>query len=397
MEQNGEMGRKTKALNTIAYYLSTLCLGLVISIIGPSLPSLAEKTNTRLHEIGFLFTTLSLGYLLGSILGGRLYDRVIGHPLLGGSIIVFSAVTIMVPLMGSLMILVSILLFLGIAEGFLDVGCNTLLVWVHKRKVGPYMNGLHFFFGAGALLSPLIVEYFLRVTGGIKWAYWSIAIFFIPLAVFILKLSSPGIESHSHTNDRRVKDPLLILLVAVFFFFHVGAELSYGGWIYTYILKLGIASTTTAAYVTSVFWGSFTLSRLAGIPLAIKFKPEIILTGSLSGCILASVLLHIWPQSTSIIWAGTILMGISVASLFPTGINYIEQKMHISGSITSWILVGSSSGSMFFPWIIGRLFESISLRIFPLFMLGIYICALLIILTTFGYVLRNRERFTLQD
>jgi hypothetical protein len=34
---------------------------------------------------------------------------------------------------------------LGMAEGALDVGGNTLLVWVHQEKVGPFMNGLHFF------------------------------------------------------------------------------------------------------------------------------------------------------------------------------------------------------------------------------------------------------------
>ena len=46
---------------------------------------------------------------------------------------------------------------MGVAEGALDVGGNTLLIWVHRHKVGPFMNGLHFFFGAGAFLSPIII------------------------------------------------------------------------------------------------------------------------------------------------------------------------------------------------------------------------------------------------
>jgi len=379
------MERYNKALNTTAYYLNLLSLGLVIGIIGPSLPTLANNTRSMVYEIGFLFTTISLGYLIGSLCGGRFYDRVLGHPILAGALITFSAVTITVPLISSLKVLVPILFFLGFAEGILDVGCNTLLVWVHKRKVGPYMNGLHFFFGVGALLSPIIVAHFLRENGDIKWAYWVIAILFIPFAIFNFKLKSPPIELHSHKNDKRVKDPLMILLVAIFFFFHVGAESSYGGWIYTYIFKLGIASTTVAAYVTSAFWGALTVGRLAGIPVSIKIKPEIMLTGDIIGCIIASCLLKLWPQSAIVIWAGSILMGFSMATLFPTGINYIEQKMHISGSITSYILVGSSAGSMFFPWIIGRLFKSIGLKIFPIFMLVIFIVALLLMISTFRY------------
>ena len=34
---------------------------------------------------------------------------------------------------------------------------NPLLVWVHGDEVGPAMNGLHFFFGVGAFLSPIII------------------------------------------------------------------------------------------------------------------------------------------------------------------------------------------------------------------------------------------------
>ena len=50
--------------------------------LGPTLPGLAEQTHTALGAISLLFTAHALGYMLGSFLGGRLYDRIPGHPVM---------------------------------------------------------------------------------------------------------------------------------------------------------------------------------------------------------------------------------------------------------------------------------------------------------------------------
>jgi FHS family Na+ dependent glucose MFS transporter 1 len=70
---------------------------------------------------------------------------------------VMAAMAFVVPTLSLLSLLIVVLLVLGMAEGLLDVGGNTLLVWVHQPNVGPYMNALHFFFGLGAFFSPIIV------------------------------------------------------------------------------------------------------------------------------------------------------------------------------------------------------------------------------------------------
>ena len=40
-------------------------------------------------------------------------------------------------------------------------------------------------------------------------------------------------------------------------------------------------------------------------------------------------------------------------------ISLAEEQMPISGRATGWFFVGSSSGGMSIPWIIGQLFESL--------------------------------------
>jgi MFS transporter, FHS family, Na+ dependent glucose transporter 1 len=250
-------------------------------------------------------------------------------------------------------------MIIGIAEGVMDVGGNTLLVWVHRDKMGPYMNGLHFFFGVGAFLSPIIIAQAILLSGSITWAYWALALLMLPVVVWLARLPSPPAITATENEPTRPAVPALIALIAVFAFLYVGAEVAFGGWIYTYATTLGLGSVTSAAYLTSLFWGALTLGRLASIPIAARFAPRTVMLADLS-IVLASLLLIIaLPGSVVVLWAGAIGVGLGMASVFPTMLALAERNMTITGSITSWFFVGSSLGAMTLPWAIGQLFERI--------------------------------------
>src|SRR6266498_3317691 len=59
-----------KHITTAAYYLAFILLGLTIAAEGPTLLKLAEHTSSALDQISFIFFFGSLGYLLGSYIGG---------------------------------------------------------------------------------------------------------------------------------------------------------------------------------------------------------------------------------------------------------------------------------------------------------------------------------------
>ncbi|HEY3474975.1 MAG TPA: MFS transporter, partial [Anaerolineales bacterium] len=146
-----------KYITTAAYYVAFILLGLTIAAEGPTLLKLAEHTSSALDQISSIFLFGSLGYLLGSFFGGRVYDRIPGHRFMAGVLVFLGLIIALVPVATSRWMLFSIVLVLGLAKGALDVGCNTLLLWVHNEAVGPFMNGLHAFFGVGAFIAPLIV------------------------------------------------------------------------------------------------------------------------------------------------------------------------------------------------------------------------------------------------
>jgi fucose permease len=84
-----------------------------------------------------------------------------------------------------------------------------------------------------------------------------------------------------------------------------------------------------------------------------------ILTLDFAGCLVSIGLILLFRESAAILWIGTILVGIAQASIFPTFLTLAEERMHVTGTITGWFLVGSGLGGMVLPWLIGQAFVRI--------------------------------------
>ena len=373
-------------LKTAAYYAAFVALGTSGAAIGPTLSALARQTGVTLSEISVIFTVTSLGYFIGSQLGGRLFDRWPGHPVMAASLLLMAAMVAAIPLMPSLWLLGAIMLLMGCAQATIDVGGNALIVWVHRHQVGPFMNGLHFFFGVGSTLAPFLVGQLLILTGGVQWVYWSLALLMLPVALFVGAQPSPPDLSTSEGADRVRIDNRMVFLIALFLFLYVGAEFGAGSWIASYVPAMGLGDEVLGAYVNSVFWGAFTLGRLLSIPIAAVAKPRFILGGDLLGCFASLGVILTWPGVNVALWVGTIGLGLCMASIFPTVFSLAERYLTLTGNVTSWIFVGVSGGAMLVPWLIGQLFESRGAQITMVAILTSLLLALVVYVVLLVYV-----------
>ena len=331
---------------------------MVIAVIGPTLPGLSEQTQVDLSRISYIFTAHFLGYLLGALFIGRLFDLIKGHRLMIVSLVTMAGAMTAVPFIHSHRLLVGLFLFLGAANGTLDVGCNTLIVQINKQNVGPFINGLHFFFGLGMFFSPFIIAWILRAGEGFQWGYWILAIFIVFIACYMCFLESPEIQGRVKTGSGSRKNRRILILCVLFLLLHVGAQTSYGGWIVSYTIFKGLAAASSAAYLAATFYGLIAVGRLITVPLSRRSKPSVLLLIDLIGCILGVGVVLVWPRSIHMLWLGTICEGLSMASVFPVTLHLIEEQIGLSGITAGWVLVGSSIGGMSFPMLVGQLFES---------------------------------------
>jgi FHS family Na+ dependent glucose MFS transporter 1 len=230
--------RSQKLTATFAYYATYITLGATMALSGPALPWLAQNTSSRIDQISIIFVATSLGYMTGSLLSGRLFDRFPGHRIQALALLVIASSAALVPVLHSLPFLVAVLFLLGNFQGALDVGCNTLLNWTHAEKVGPFMNGLHFFFGLGSFLAPLVFARMVQAGNEIRWAFWIFSLLALPVAAWLWRLPSPPIHAKPAETAGGRSINLLFLLIVFFFVFNVGLELGYGNWLYTFSTRI---------------------------------------------------------------------------------------------------------------------------------------------------------------
>jgi len=352
----------------VGYYASLGAVGLASAALGPTLPGLAEQTGVSLGGISLVFVARSVGYLAGSLLVGRLYDRLPGHPIMAAGLGLMAASLGLMPFAPWLWALAGLMAVLGAAEAAVDVGNNTLIVWTYGDAVGPYMNGLHFSFGAGAFLAPLVVAQVLGQGGTIAWAYWALAALTLPPALWLARLPSPGgrapaAQAAPTAAAGGVSRYGLVALLTACFFFYVGAEMGFGAWVYTYAERMGLADAASAAYLTSAFWGALTAGRLLSIPLAARLRPRTLLAAALSGCLASVGAAWLWPGSPALLWAAALGTGFSMATIFPTLMAFASRRLALTGQITSFFFIGGSLGGMFLPWLIGQWVEPAGPRV----------------------------------
>lgn len=385
--------KPVKTAQTIAYFIAFTAVGLTTASLGPTLPGLEIQAGVGTGAISYLFTARSFGFMLGSFGGGRLYDQRHGHWVMAAMLLAMAAMMALTPLAATLWLLLVVMLALGAAEGLLDVGANTLLVWIHRSAVAPFMNGLHFFYGVGACLGPLLIAPLLVrpfEENGVALAYWLLAALTLPGIFFLLRLPSPQNHALDPASSDAVSaaqplDKRLVWLIALLLCLYVGAEVSYGSWLLKFVEAMQLGDKQIGAYLTSAFWGALTLGRLLGIPIAARLRPRVILFADLAGCFLSLAIALLWSSSLTALAVATVGLGLSMASIYPTALTLAERRIKITGQITGYLIVGGSAGGMLLPLLIGQFFQPLGARV----MLFAVLADLLVAVVVLFYLVRH--------
>ncbi|XP_041950578.1 sodium-dependent glucose transporter 1-like [Alosa sapidissima] len=247
------------------------------------------------------------------------------------------------------------------------------------------MQALHFSFAAGAFVSPIIAKLVfgkdhakaandtveasspladrvaqtlssaLHISQGPMYAYFVIGalILLISLAFFIpYSCGTPSRDrSRSESGAPLVakQHTTLVCLLAIFFFWYVGAEVAYGSFIFTYAKDYARMNQAEAAGLNSLFWGTFAATRGLAIFFAACMYPGTMILLNLVGCTLSSLLLTLFNTSSLALWSCTALYGASMATTFPSGLSWLEQYTAVTGRAAAVFVVGAALGEMVLP------------------------------------------------
>uniref|UniRef100_K7F7E2 Major facilitator superfamily domain containing 4B n=1 Tax=Pelodiscus sinensis TaxID=13735 RepID=K7F7E2_PELSI len=372
-----------------------LLLGMSIASLGPTFQDLAANVNKNVSDIYYIFVGRSLGYLGGSVIGGILIDSMNPHLLLGLTMLGTAIGHYAIPWCKKALLLTALLSVVGTSMGILDTGGNVLALNIWGAEVGPHMQALHFSFALGAFVAPILTKLALGnslfpkiqtegektnqsirsdivntlSTSAMKlhsnmsfmWSY-------IFIGTFILVISLLFIILYSRTSSMRDKAKTslqkcqtakyhyaLLILLFLFFFCYVGAEVTYGSYIFNYAKVYADMKESEAAGLNSLFWGAFATCRGLAICFANCLYPGTMIMLSVIGSTVSSLFLALFSKHPVLLWVGTAAYGASMATTFPSGISWIEQYTTIQGKSASFFVVGAALGEMSIPAVVGFL------------------------------------------
>lgn len=357
-----------------AYFAIFLVTGTTFGVVGPSLPLLAEQVGVTVAEVGSVLIFYGGGYLAGTRLFVRGYDRGWGNRLIGTSGLIASLCFASISLGPTLTLLCSSFFMFGAAVSTSDVGCNTMMMWEMREKAGPSIALMHAMFGVGAISSPFIVRASDSLNGNAVLAYFFCAALSVFTASYVLTRRSP---SDPHVAARELHGDLSkqqIAMIMLYFFAYVAVEVAFASWIYTYGTRVGLPKIQ-AALLNSLFWVGFMIGRLATVWLA-KASRSVrpVQIGAIANIFACVVLL---TRVDFLLLPAVFVYGLATAPQFSLMLAFIGSRIPLSGKMTSRIVGSAGLSSTVMPWLIGQLLERVSLWTYPVALIG---CAMTVLL-----------------
>ncbi|WP_314575640.1 MFS transporter [Enterococcus gilvus] len=356
-------------------YLIFISLGLPDSILGVAWPIMSSEFHVVASSAGVIAMVVSIGTILSSFQTNRLIQK-IGV----GNLIVCSIFLTVLGLCGfsfsqNFFFLIISAIPLGLGAGAIDTAVNDYVALHYKAH---HMNWLHGFWGIGATLGPIIMGFYLKKQNW-RGGYLVLAAlqFLLVLVVYASRKQWKQPQLVSHTSKGQdslaalIKQPGVIFSL-ICFIFYVGVEACMGLWGSSFLVRVKGVPVSTAAFMTSTYYASLTVGRLAAGFFTFFLSSRKLLYLSELLLLIGVVFLAVGRGSFAAI--GFVFTGLGSAAIFPTMLHETPKRFGTKNSarIMSLQLALAYTGTTFLPPLLGLLAERFTLAIFPylLFLFG---------------------------
>lgn len=357
------MDRDPRATVTVrlpisGYLIAFVYVGMCLSISGPALGHLRDRAGVGIGLSGLLIGGQALGYIAGSLLSGRFYDHGHGHAVLVRAGTVGVAGLVVLTFTHQFWVMVASFVLTGLAAAMMDVGGNTLVVWsCPPGRVGSSLNALHLCFGIGALATPLVVGRSIDVFGNLSLMVGLVAVVLVAMTWRVHGVAAPTRRPAAGHDSGTGSSPQALLLVCVFFFVYVGAEVTFAGWLFTYGEQRFVDDRGAASLLVSVFWTGFVVGRVIAVWLARVMSAASLLVSSCLLSTVTSAVLGAGDRSGAVVWVATALTGLFLGPQFATMMAYSDERLHLTGAATARLVAAAGLGGLVLPVATGWLLQ----------------------------------------
>ena len=309
--------------------------GAAVSVFGPSLESISDDFGVTYSQVSLIITVMSVGFIIGSLVGGAVSDRIGRRVMLILSAIGSAGAMTWLAASPSFGSLLAAGLLAGGALGPGSAVSTALVADAARERSTRALNLVNTAFAFGAILAPSLVAVCLAAFASWRVAYLVVAVWLATGGVVFARLSYPpqrGVSPPFRTIVRGLGSPAPILIGLVLTMY-VGVEIAFADFGAAFMEKAqGIPRTAAATSVTA-FWVGVLVGRLSVARLASAWPARRIVRWSLSLALAASVLAAL-AVSAPLAILGFALTGASLGGVFPTVLGIgVRLRPDMSGAL----------------------------------------------------------------
>lgn len=351
------MGENSMLFASIVAVFSVFGLGLSMFLLGSIKIRLTEALGINDAQMGTLFSVYNFSNLV-FVLGAGVICDMFGYQAC--AIVGFIAGVISLNLIGratNYNLAVIACLALGVGSMFMNTAGNVLLgnPAILYEDPGQSGNMGNVFFGVGAFCAPALTSFlFNKMSFGNALSVLSVLLL-IPL-IFAFGGSFP--ESGGNFSVEAALNLIgqsQIILCALALMCYIALEVSFAGWITTYMTSVG-ATESKASWVLSFFSIAIMVGRLV---TALVIGQFLVLSGPvgpmfIGGLALVAAVLIFMLKTMNTEGSATmimILIGLLFAPIFPTiaGLMFARTPGEVAGTGFSLIFAIGLLGAIFVP------------------------------------------------
>jgi len=335
--------------------------GVLTTLLGPMLPILMVHWAMDDARAGDLFLVQFLASLVGVQLSGVLLSRWGFRPAFLSGLLLMASGVASLYLGGFWLGMFSVAVY-GLGLGLIIPSDNLLVAELsggadpaspEASRAGA-VSLLNFFWGVGAVFCSLMVAWsaahkLLPVFLG------GVALFLLALVWATRNLHFPPAETSAKSSAAWIdmaKSPAIWIFAAVFSLYP-GAETAVGGWIGSYVSRLGARGAAMASMMPAFFWSALTVGRALGSVLLRGVSERRVLRAGYAGGA-AGIGLMIWAPSLAGVIVGAMITGLSFATLYPITVARLSERFGVAArSIGAVMFSLASVGPAVLPWMVG--------------------------------------------
>ncbi|RLL94100.1 hypothetical protein CFD26_103627 [Aspergillus turcosus] len=370
---------KSNIYKTLATFWCFLVMGANDAAYGPLIPYLEQHYSLTYTIVSLVFLSPLGGYILAALTNNHIHLR-LGRR---GVAIIAPSCHILSYIINCLHppypLLVVSFVFAGFGTGLADSGWNA---WVGNMADANQVLGLlHGFYGAGAVLAPLVATALVTKIGcaAIELATSVYCFWDDTGAVFrrdTQQHSTPGGGGGGGSGLRKAlftkRAGRITWVCSVFLLLYVGVEVALGGWIVTFMMRVRHGEPFASGMAATGFWLGITVGRVVLGFVTPRIGEKLAITIYLVSSIAFGLILWLVPNFY-VSSVAVSIQGFFLGPLFPAVVvvatKLLPRGLHVS-AIGFASAFGAGGGSVL-PFAVGAIAQAKGVKVLQPFAIGL--------------------------